>query len=166
MKNKTEVIAEPGKQELFIIREFEAPAELVFKAFTDPELIVQWMGVCEMTPSIDRYENREGGYWRFLHTDQKGNIFGFHGVIHELTPAVRIIRTFEFEGLPEKGHVVMETLRFEKLGGRRTKIVIQSVFQSVADRDGMVQSGMENGVSEAHRNLDELFVQLTSVAVN
>ncbi|MCW3120250.1 MAG: ATPase, partial [Chitinophagaceae bacterium] len=69
----------------------------------------------------------------------------------------RIIQTFEFEGLPEKGHVAMETPRFESLPGNRTRVSVQSVFQSVADRDGMVMSGMERGVNDSHERLDELF---------
>jgi uncharacterized protein YndB with AHSA1/START domain len=156
MKNKTEVIAEAGKQELFIIREFEASPEMVYRAFTEAELLVQWMAPCDFTTTIDRLENKEGGSWRFLYTDPKGNSFGFRGVFHELVPGVRMIRTFEFEGLPEKGHVVMETVRFQKLGNGRTKTVIQSVFQSVADRDGRVQAGVEQGVNDSYGRLDEL----------
>lgn len=156
MKNKTEVIAEAGKQELFIIREFDASPELVYRAFTDPELMVQWMAPCDFTTTIDRLENQEGGSWRFLYTDKNGNSFAFRGVFHELVPGVRMIRTFEFEGLAEKGHATMETLRFEKLADQRTKTVIQAVFQSVADRDGRVQAGVEQGVNESYARLDEL----------
>ena len=156
-KNQTKVQVEPGKQELFIIREFDAPRELVFKAFTDPELLLKWMGPRNLTLRIDTFERGSGGSWRFVHADKDGNEFGFHGVCHEETAPERIIRTFEFEGLPEKGHVVLETARFEKLPGQRTRVTIQSVFQSVADRDGMVQSGMEQGVNDSHERLDELF---------
>src|SRR5882757_5836675 len=128
-KNQTKVTAEPGKQELFITREFEAPRELVFKAFTDPELLVQWLIPCDMTLRIDKYLRGSGGYWRFIHTDKQGNEFAFHGVCHEENAPERLIRTFEFEGLPETGHVVLETARFEALPGTRTKLTIQSVFQ-------------------------------------
>jgi uncharacterized protein YndB with AHSA1/START domain len=160
-KNQTQVKVEPNKQELFIIREFDAPRELVFKAFTDPKLLVKWLQPCNMTLKIDTLKAGSGGAWRFVHIDNKGNEFGFHGVIHEELPPSRVIRTFEFEGLPESGHVVLETARFEALGdGSRTKLTIQSVFQSVADRDGMVQSGMENGVRESHELLDELLASI------
>lgn len=154
-KNQTKIIAEPGKQELFIIREFEAPRELVFKAFTDPKLLIQWLRPFDMGIRIDKFEG-VGGAWRFIHKDKQGNEFGFHGVNHDETAPERLIRTFEFEGLPESGHVVLETAKFEALEGDRTRLTIQSVFQSVADRDGMVQSGMEHGVTDAHRLLDEL----------
>ena len=158
-KNQTKIKAEPGKQELFITREFEAPRELVFKAFTDPKLLIQWLGPCELTLRIDKMEPGAGGSWRFVHVDKNGSEFGFHGVCHEEKIPERLIRTFEFEGLPESGHVVLETAKFEALPRGRTKLTIQSVFQSVEDRDGMVQSGMERGVTESHESLDALLAK-------
>ncbi len=159
-KNVTTVTAEPGKQELFITREFDAPRDIVFKAFTDPEILLQWLGPCDLSMKVDKFDARSGGEWRFLHIDKNGNEFGFHGVTHEHLAPERLIRTFEFEGLPETGHVVLETAKFEALPNERTKLTIQSVFQSVADRDGMVMSGMERGVTESHQKLDELFEKM------
>jgi len=156
-KNETKVSVEPGRQELFITREFEAPRELVFKAFTDPKLIVKWLCPRMLKMKLDKFEPKSGGSYRYLHVDPNGNEFGFHGVVHDLTAPERIIQTFEFEGLPESGHVVLETVKFEALPGNRTRIINQSVFQSVEDRDGMVKSGMEWGVNESHQRLDELF---------
>lgn len=158
--NQTKITAEPGKQEIVITREFDAPRELVFKAFTDPKLLVQWLGPRGLTMKLETFEPRNGGSWRYIHTDQDGNEYGFRGVIHEVAAPERIIQTFEFEGLPEKGHVTLETARFEALSGDRTKVTLQSVFQSVADRDGMVQSGMERGVNDSHDRLDELVEKL------
>ncbi len=155
-KNKTIVTAEPGKQELFITREFEAPRELVFEAFGDAELLLQWMGPRDLTMEIEKLDNKSGGSYRFIHGDPKGNKFGFNGVIHEVSKPERTIRTFEFEGLPERGHVSLEIATFESLGSKRTKVTIQSVFRSVEDRDGMVNSGMERGVVDSHNRLDEL----------
>jgi uncharacterized protein YndB with AHSA1/START domain len=100
------------------------------------------------------------GSWRFIQKDANGNEFAFHGVNHEVLPPERIIDTFEFEGLPEKGHVLLETARFEALPNNRTKLVSQSVFQSVADRDGMLQSGMEEGVNDSYDLLDELLKKM------
>jgi uncharacterized protein YndB with AHSA1/START domain len=155
-KNQTKVVAEPGKQELFITREFEAPRELVYKAFTDAALLTRWLGPCDMTMKIDVFQPGAGGAWRFIHVDKHGNEYAFNGVTHEQTAPERIIRTFEFEGLPERGHVSLETAVFEALPGDRTRVTVQSVFRSVADRDGMVQSGMEGGVVESHQKLDEM----------
>ena len=155
-KNQTTIKAEPGKQEVIIIREFDAPRDLVFKAFTDPKILVKWLGPRDLTMTMDKFEAKTGGSWKYTHADKNGNKFSFHGVIHELLAPERIIQTFEFDGLPEKGHVAMETARFESLPGNRTRVTGQSVFQSVADRDGMVQSGMEHGVKDSHERLDEL----------
>ena len=156
---KTTIIAEPGKQELFIIREFDAPRELVFKAFTDPKLLVKWMGPKDLTMKIDKMDTKSGGSYRYTHSDSKGNEYAFRGVIHEIEKNERVIQTFEFEGLPEKGHVTLDTARFEALPGNRTKVIGQSVFQSVADRDGMIKSGMERGVLDSHERLDALLAQ-------
>jgi uncharacterized protein YndB with AHSA1/START domain len=156
-KNKTTITAEPGKQELFITREFDAPRDMVFKAMTDPKLITRWLGPRDITITIDYYNTTSNGAYRYTGSDCNGNSFGFHGIFHEITAPERCIQTFEFEGLPEKGHVSLETARYEALPNNRTRLTIQSVFQSVADRDGMVQSGMERGVVDSHERLDELF---------
>ena len=159
MANKTTVKAEPGKQELFITREFDAPRELVFKACSTPDLIVQWLGPRGMTMKVDQYVAKSNGHYRYLHTDTNGNAYGFHGVFHEVKAPERTIQTFEFEGMPEPGHVSLETARFEELPGGRTRVHIQSVFQSVADRDGMIKSGMERGVTEGYERLEELLAK-------
>jgi len=154
-KNITSIKAEPGKQEIFITREFDAPRELVFKAFTDAKLVAQWLGPRDLTMKIEKFEPKTGGSYRYIHS--MGELsFGFHGVVHEVTFPERIIQTFEFEGLPEKGHVTLETARFEALPGGRTRFTNQSVFQSVADRDGILQAGMERGVNDSYERLDEL----------
>jgi uncharacterized protein YndB with AHSA1/START domain len=157
--NKTTIMAEPGKQELFITREFDAPRELVFKAHTDPELYARWLGPHGLTTTFETFEPVSGGRWRFIQRDQAGNEFGFHGVNHDVTAPERIIGTFEFDGLPESGHVILETTRFVALPGGRTRIMTQSVFQTVEDRDGMIASGMEGGVVDGYERLDEILAK-------
>lgn len=154
--NKTKIIAEKGKQEFFIEREFEAPRELVYRAFSEPDLLVQWLGPDKLEMRIEKYDNRSGGSYRFIHVDEKGNEYGFNGTIHEVLAPERVIRTFEFEGLPERGHVSLEFATFEALENNRTRLKVQSVFKSVADRDGMIQSGMEGGMNEGFDKLDKL----------
>ncbi len=158
-KNQTIVRAEPGKQEVFITREFDAPRELVFKAHTDPDLYVQWLGPRGYEMKLETFEPVSGGKYRYIHKDPQGNEYGFHGTFHEISEEL-MIQTFEFEGLPDRGHVSLDTMRLESLPGGRTKITIQSVFQSVADRDGMVQSGMERGVREGYERLDEVLTKM------
>lgn len=158
-KNQTVITAEPGKQELFITREFNAPRELVFRAHTDPNLFVQWLGPRDLTMCLETFEPVSGGKWRFTQKDKDHNEYRFHGVFHEVSPE-RVIQTFEFDGLPESGHVILETLKLEALPGGRTRLTTQSVFQSVEDRDGMIQSGMEHGVNDGYERLDELMETL------
>lgn len=103
---------------------------------------------------VDVLEPRRGGRWRYTHGDADGNVYGFHGVFHH-DPSVDagIIQTFEFEGFP--GEVCLEKLTFEDLGDGRTRLRGTSVFVSVEARDGMVDSGMETGVSEGYEQLDD-----------
>jgi uncharacterized protein YndB with AHSA1/START domain len=90
-KNLTTVTAEPGKQEVFITREFDAPRELVFKAHTDPELYIQWLGPYGYEMKLETFEPHSGGRYRYIHKDQDGNEYGFHGVFHEIYDAAREI---------------------------------------------------------------------------
>jgi uncharacterized protein YndB with AHSA1/START domain len=154
---KTNLIAEPGKQEIVVTRVFDAPPELVFKAFVDPDLLRQWMGPRRLTMTYCELDARPGGSWRYAHADDEGNEYGFHGVFHGVTPGESIIQTFEFEGMP--GHVSLETARFEPQDGQ-TKVTLHSVYQSVEDRDGMLMSGMEGGMNEGFDRLDELLESL------
>lgn len=159
-RNPTRITAEPGKQEMIIVREFDAPRDLVFQAHTDPKLYEQWIGPRGFATKIETFESRNGGSWRYIQTDKDGNEYAFHGVNHDLTPPERIIQTFEYEGLSEPGHVILEEGKFEELPGNRTKFTGRSVFLSVEDRDGMMQSGMEEGMKDSYSRLDELLERL------
>jgi len=163
MANKTEVKAEPGKQELYIIREFDAPRELLFRAHTEPALYEKWVGPNDLTMKVEKMDAVNGGSYSFVHT-REGHEYRFHGVYHEVLKPERIIGTFEFDGLPETGHVIMGTTKFEELPNGRSRLVHQSVFQSVQDRDGMVASGMERGVSDGYEKLDTMLSQMTAKA--
>ena len=163
MPNKTEIKAEPGQQELFIIREFDAPRELLFRAYTEAELYEKWVGPKKMNMRVEKMDAVDGGSFRFVH-ERGGHEYTFFGVYHDVTKPERIIGTFEFDGLPERGHVIMGTTKFEELPNGRSRLVHQSVFQSVQDRDGMIASGMERGVSDGYEKLDTLLEQITSSA--
>ena len=153
-KFPTTVKAEPGRHDLFIYREFDAPPELVFKAFTDPKLYVRWIGPNDYVMTLETFEPRSGGAWKYTHADKDGNKFGFHGYFHEVLAPHRMTQTFEFDGYP--GHVSLETAMFEALPDNKTMLTLHSVFQSVEDRDGMVQSGMESGITQGFSKLDGL----------
>jgi uncharacterized protein YndB with AHSA1/START domain len=152
MATKT-FIAEPGKQEMVMTRVFDAPRELVFDAYADPDRIPLWWGPTTLTTIVDQMDVRPGGTWRFIQHDPDGNEYGFHGVYHAVERPERVVYTFEFEGMP--GHVVLETVTFEEQDGR-TKMTVQSVFQAVEDRDGMLASMLEDGADDIWDRLAEL----------
>ena len=154
---KTQITAEPGVPQIIITREFDAPRDLVFRAYTDPELLVRWLGPYELTTTYDRYELRHGGEWRYVSRDADGNEHGFHGVFHGTPSPDGTVQTFEYEGTP--GHVALETLTLEERDGR-TLVRSVSSFQSVEDRDQMVASGMERGVRASDERLDALLAEL------
>jgi uncharacterized protein YndB with AHSA1/START domain len=150
---KPDYSIEPGKQEIVMTRTFDAPRDLVFKTMTDPNLIPRWWGPRYLTTTVDEMDLRPGGRWRYLQRDPQGNEHAFHGVYHDITAPERLVFTFEYEGVP--GHVLLDTVTLEEVDGK-TRLTDQSVFQSVADRDGMVQSGMESGATEMMERLEEL----------
>lgn len=155
MTDKPVTITAPaGTPFIEVVREFDAPSADLYRAYTDPALVVRWLGPRELTMDLKEYDARTGGSWAYTHTDPDGNAYGFHGVFHSVVPDEVIVQTFEFEGAP--GHVCLESARFEALGGGRTRLVTHSVFQSVEDRDMMIESGMESGYTDSMNRLEEL----------
>ena len=154
---KTSFVAEPGKQEIVMTRVFRAPRTRVFQAVTDPALIPRWWGPRNLTTTVERMDVRQGGVWRFIQRDAAGAEYAFHGVYHLAQAPKRLVRTFEFEGMP--GRVLLETVTFDDLGGS-TRMTSQAVFQSVADRDAMIGSGAERGGVESWDRLGEVLERL------
>jgi uncharacterized protein YndB with AHSA1/START domain len=153
----TRIDAPAGVPFIEMTREFDAPRDLVFRAYTDPDLLVQWLGPRAYTMTIDTYEPRDGGKWRYVHSDADGNAWAFHGVFHGAQTPDGMLQTFEFEGAP--GHVSLEQLTLEERDGK-TIARTHSVYQTVEARDAMVESGMERGVNEGYERLDELLTTL------
>ncbi len=158
LSTPTLTVTLPSDREIVLIREFDAPRDLVFEAFSKPEHIAHWWGQNGSTMPICEMDFRPGGAWRFVEHAADGNEYGFRGEYRDISRPERIAWTFEFEGLP--GHVSLETMVFEELGQdqgqhRRTRITATSVFDSIEDRDGMVQSGMAQGASESYERLAE-----------
>ncbi|HTE21915.1 MAG TPA: SRPBCC family protein [Candidatus Limnocylindria bacterium] len=149
---KLRVTAEPNSPFITMTREFNAPADKVFKAYTDPEVVKMWFGGHKAETKVETYDARRGGSWRMVQKGDDGE-YAFRGVFHEVKPNDHITWTFEYEGVPD--HVCLETISFTEKDGK-TQLKTQSVFQSVEDRDGMVQSGMEEGANEGMDILAEL----------
>ena len=151
--HETSIVADADVPLVRIVREFDAPVEKVFRAHTDPELIVQWLGPRDLTMTIDHYDCRTGGSYRYLHT-RGDDAFGFHGSFHEVRPNELIVQTFCFEGYPDQ--VALERLVLEDLGNGRTRLTATSLVDSFESRDAFVASGMETGVVEGYERLDEV----------
>jgi len=153
MERKTIVDAEEGKQDLVIIREFDLPLELLFKAYEEPEIIEQWMGT-----KVQKLENKKHGSYQFVTTDPQGNKHGFNGVIHEFSSNQKITRTFEMENTPFS--VQLEFLEFEKLTDDTSRLRMQIVYRSVAHRDQMLKMPFRQGINMAHNRLQEIVSKL------
>lgn len=151
--SRLNVVAEPGKQEVIITRVFDAPRELVYKAYTDPQAVPNWWGPRGITTVVDKMDVQFGGVWRYIHRAPGDVEYSFKGVYHEVVPSERLVFTFEFEPMP--GHIMLETVTFEDQDSK-TLFTDRSVFQTVEDRDGMIQSGMEGGMAETLDRLEEL----------
>ena len=155
--HETEITADAKVPLIRITREFDAPRAKVFRAHTDADLLVQWLGPRRLKMVIDHYDCRTGGSYRFLHVSD-GNEFGFHGSFHEVRPSETIVQTFTFEGVPDG--VALERLILEDLGNGRTRLTVTSLVESFEARDAILASGMEEGVREGYERLDELMARL------
>jgi len=154
MEPKTKVSAEDGKQEIIITREFDLPVELLFKAYTEPEIIEQWMN-----NKILKLENKKHGSYAF-ETLHNGNVvFSVNGTIHEFVPNQKITRTFEMENTPFP--IQLEYLEFEKLTSDTSKLTMHIVFKSVEFRNQLLQMPFAQGINMAHNRLQEIVNKLT-----
>jgi uncharacterized protein YndB with AHSA1/START domain len=152
-RHETQIVADPDVPLVRITREFDAPREKVFRAHTDPELVVQWQGPNDIEARIEHYDCHTGGSYRYVHT-RDGVEYGFHGCFHEVRPAELIVQTFSFEGFPDS--VALERLVLEDLGGGRTRLTATSLVDSFEGRDAFLASGMETGVRQGYERLDAL----------
>jgi uncharacterized protein YndB with AHSA1/START domain len=150
---ETDISADPKVPLIRITREFDAPPEKVFRAHTDPELVVRWLGPRSTQMKLDHYDCRTGGSYRYVHISD-GNEYGFHGCFHEVRPSEVIVQTFTFEGEPDG--VALERLVLEDLGNGRTRLTATSLVDSFEARDAILASGMEYGIRESYERLDEL----------
>lgn len=149
MEQKTKINAEDGKQEIVIIREFDLPVELLFKAYQEPELFEQWMET-----KVLKLENKKHGSYAF-ETSRNGNVvFRANGTIHEFIPNQKITRTFEMENTPFP--VQLEYLEFEKLTDDTSKLTMQIVFKSIEYRNQLMKLPFAQGINMAHNKLQEI----------
>jgi uncharacterized protein YndB with AHSA1/START domain len=156
MTNALNLIAPVDTLAMDFTRDFDAPASVLFRAHADPEIVKKWLGPRGYEISVDRWDFRTGGGYRYLHTGPDGDEYWFNGVFHRVREGDLIIQTFEFEGAPDM--VNIEYMWFEDLGGNRSQLRGRSICRNVEARDGLLSSGMEGGMTEGYERLDELLV--------
>lgn len=146
MELKTKVNAEEGQQQLTITREFDLPLDLLFKAYVEPEIVEQWMGT-----KVLKLESKKHGGYQFETTDPKGKKHCFNGVIHEFSLNQRIKRTFEMENTPFG--IQLEIYEFESLTDGTSRLNMQVIYESVAQRDEVLKMPFAQGINMAHNRL-------------
>jgi uncharacterized protein YndB with AHSA1/START domain len=154
----TQIEADPHIPTVRIVREFDAPVELVYRAHVDPELVAQWLGPASLECRIDTWDMRTGGEYRYTAIRDGEEIAHFYGSVHRVWEGRKIIQTFGFDEMPEA--VSLDTLELHDLGDGRTRMEILSVVDSMEAQAGMMASGMEVGINEGYAALDALLADL------
>jgi uncharacterized protein YndB with AHSA1/START domain len=154
---ETTIEADPNLPTIRIIRDFDAPPDKVFRAWIEPELVVQWLGPKSTEMRIEQWDARTGGNYRYTALQDGEEVAAFYGSFHEVRPSERLVQTFTWEGMPDG--VSLETMTFEDLGGGRTRTIGLSVVDNLEARDAIMASGMEVGVYEGYEKLDALLAK-------
>ena len=158
MTNALQVSAPEGLPFIDFEREFDAPVDALFRAHKEPDLIKQWMGPSDYESDIEVYDFRTGGRWRYVQRNKDGEEYAFNGVFHVVRENEFAVQTFEFEGFPDL--VSIESLTFEDLGDGRSRVRGHATYPSLEARDGMVGSGMEEGMTDGYQRLDDVLATL------
>ncbi|HEV7721505.1 MAG TPA: SRPBCC family protein [Iamia sp.] len=153
---EADIHVDPDVPLVRITREFDFPVEKVFRAHVEPDLFARWSGPRDIGTTMESFDCRTGGGYRYSHSDENGE-YAFYGSFHEVRPDELIVQTFTFEGFPDG--VALEKLAFEDLGDGRSRIVATSLVDSFEGRDAFVASGMEVGVQQGYQQLDELLAE-------
>jgi len=154
IKRETTIVADPDIPTVTITRDFDAPVGRVFRAWTDPELVAQWLGPRSTEMRIDTWDARTGGSYRYAAVRDGEEIAAFFGSFHEVRPDERLVQTFTWEGMPDG--VSLDIVTFADLGDGRTRVTNLSVVESMEGQRAMMASGMEVGINEGYAKLDEL----------
>jgi uncharacterized protein YndB with AHSA1/START domain len=153
----TTIEADPNLPTITIVRDFDAPADKVYRAWTEPELVVQWLGPNSTEMKIDRWTATTGGNYRYTVWQGGEEVAAFFGSFHEARPGERLVQTFTWEGMPDG--VSLDTMTFTDLDGGRCRVTSVSVVDSLEGRDAILASGMEVGVYEGYAKLDKLLAR-------
>jgi uncharacterized protein YndB with AHSA1/START domain len=154
----TATVSLPTDEQILITREFDAPRELVFKAYTTPELVKRWWHANRGEVTVVEIDLRVGGRWRYAMTTPDGQEVGFHGEYREIVPNERVVSTevYEMPGVPDP-EGTLNTATFTEVDGRTTlTILVEAPSKEV--RDAIIESGMEEGLQDALDLLEQVAV--------
>jgi uncharacterized protein YndB with AHSA1/START domain len=147
----------PQDDQILITREFDAPKHLVYRAWTEPELVRRWWTASRGEMTVADIDLRVGGSWRFVMVTPDGFEVGFHGEYREIVPNERIVSTEVYEGMPDAEAV--DTMTLEETDGRTTLTILVQ-HASKEHRDAHIESGMEDGLQDALDLLEQVAVSL------
>jgi len=146
----------PADDQIKVVREFDAPANLVYRAVTEPELVKRWWGAQRGAMTVTEIDLRVGGKWRYVMDASNGQEVGFHGEFREIVPNERIVQTEAYEGIPDPDESAnVNTMTLVEADGRTTmELLIQCVNKE--SRDMQIASGMEEGMQESYDDLEDV----------
>mgnify|MGYP001386906705 CR=1 FL=1 len=145
----------PSDTEIRTERIFDAPPEIVYECWTDPEVLAEWMGPDRLAMTVEEFDVRPGGKYRYVHRDPDGGEFIFFGEFLEIEPPTRLVQTFNFIMEPQPPPSI-DRLELIPIEDGRTRMVTLTTFEAKEYRDGMIQSGMEKGMNEGFARLDKI----------
>src|SRR5881392_3870134 len=161
--SRTAQVTLPTDEQILITREFDAPRDLVFKAFTTPKLVKRWWHAKRGEMTVAEIDLRVGGAWRYVMVTDDGVEVGFHGEYREIVPNERIVSTEVYEGLPEgvseEDAATVNTASFTEADGRTTVTLLVQATSKVS-RDAIIDSGMEAGLQDALDLLEQTAISL------
>jgi uncharacterized protein YndB with AHSA1/START domain len=154
----TATVTLPADEQILITREFDAPKDLVYKAFTTPELVKRWWSAKRGEVTVAEIDLRVGGKWRYaMVTTEGGFEVAFHGEYREIVPNERIVSTEVFEGVPDAE--ALNTMTLTEVDGRTTLTILVE-HMSKEHRDAHIESGMEAGLQDAMDLLEQVAISL------
>lgn len=149
------VVTTPSDTEIRTERVFDATPEMIWECFADPDLLVQWQSPDGYEMTIDEFDFREGGKWRYFHVAPDGTEYVFFGEFLELNEPGQMSQSFNFVMEPQPPPAI-DRMDLIPIEGGRTRLVTVTTFEGQEYRDGMLQSGMEKGMDEGYAKLDKL----------
>jgi uncharacterized protein YndB with AHSA1/START domain len=154
------VVTLPGETQIHVTRDFNAPKDLVYRAFTDPDLIGRWWTAKRGEARVVDVDLRVGGTWRYVMLTPDGTEVAFHGTYREIVPNERLVYTevFEMPGVSDDDATV-NTVTFEERDGRTTMTSVTECHTAEL-RSAIIETGMEGGMQDAYDLLEEVAISL------